>query len=270
MPIYATGTSGTIGRHLKSQVIPLNLELSLDTIQTEGYSFQHGDFLLHLAGVVGTGKVDEDIKTSYAVNVSSSVQLGKKFIGTNGNKFVYVSTSHVYEQSLDPIKETHSVNPGTNYARQKREAEAALLNLFASDPNRLCIVRVFSVLDWDVAPFTLGGGIAQLSDPNSNYVLKFCDDIRDFLTPKTIAQTLLEICRSERLFGVVNLSSGHGISVGKAAEEMLRQKGFRGKNSRMVGGNSPNPVLIGDNSKLTNALPNLVLKWEPSAPRDQW
>jgi hypothetical protein len=44
-----------------------------------------------------------------------------------------------------------------------------LLELFERDLTKLCIVRVFSVLDWDVAPFTLGRAIAKLIDDNSKF-----------------------------------------------------------------------------------------------------
>jgi UDP-glucose 4-epimerase/GDP-4-dehydro-6-deoxy-D-mannose reductase len=264
MTIFATGTTGTIGRHLASRVKSLDIDLATIVFQLESSVILDSDSLLHLAGIVGPAKVEENLELSYQVNVSAVGRLGKQFIESRGSKFVFVSTSHVYEPSDDPILETHQIGPRSTYARQKREAEVALLDIFSKEPERLCIVRVFSVLDWDVAPFTLGGGIAKLGDANSKYVLNNCDDIRDFLTPRTIANALVEICENSALSGEVNLCSGQGITVGQAALEMLGPEAGSAALDRMNSGNSDNPVLVGENSKLRSALPNLDLRWLPS------
>lgn len=264
MTIFATGTTGTIGRHLTSRVKSLVIDLAAANFQLETSPILDSDSLLHLAGIVGPVQVEENLDLSYEVNVSAVSRLGKQFIESQGSKFVFVSTSHVYEPSGNPILETHQTGPRSTYARQKREAEVALLDIFSKEPERLCIVRVFSVLDWDVAPFTLGGGIAKLSDANSKYVLNNCDDIRDFLTPRTIANALAEICENSTLSREVNLCSGQGITVGQAAREMLGPKASAIALNRMISGNSDSPVLVGENSKLRSALPNLDLRWKPS------
>lgn len=264
MTVFATGITGTIGKHLTSRAKSLAVNLAKTDFQLETSSILESDSLLHLAGIVGPARVDENLELSYQVNVSAVGRLGKQFIASSGSKFVFVSTSHVYEPSDDRILETHQIAPKNSYSRQKREAEVALLDIFSKEPERLCIVRVFSVLDWDVAPFTLGGGIAKLSDVNSRYVLNNCDDLRDFLTPRTIANALVEICENSMLSGVVNLCSGQGITVGHAAREMLGPEASAAVVDRMNSGNSDSPVLVGDNSKLRSALPNLDLRWLPS------
>lgn len=267
MAIFATGTTGTIGKHLTQRVISLTVNLAASDFQLETSKFGAGDSFLHLAGIVGSEKVEEDLKLSHQVNVTAVGHLGKQFLESRGGKFIFVSTSHVYGPSNDPILETHPIAPRNSYAQQKRKAEVALLDIFSKEPERLCIVRVFSVLDWDVPSFTLGGGIAKLGDTNSNYVLNNCDDVRDFLTPKTIANALVDVCESSTLSGVVNLCSGKGLTVGQVAQQMLGREASTAALDRMRSGHSNCPVIIGENTKIRIALPNLDLHWIPSTEK---
>lgn len=264
MNIFASGTTGTIGRHLGDRAISLKLDLASENNEFEETIFHHGDSYLHLAGIVGPANVEKDPELSLRVNVESVIQIGEKFLKSKGAKFVFVSTSHVYSPSDSPISETHSTNPKSLYSQQKLSAELALLDLFTAQPDRLCITRVFSVLDWDVAPFTLGGGIAKLLDEKSDYVLTNCDDVRDFLTPRTIATTLARICETPTISGLVNICSGQGISVGQAARKMLGPDLSPKALDRMRPGCSDSPMIVGDNSKLRSALSELALHWTPS------
>ncbi len=263
MKVFATGTSGTIGRHLQSLVAPINLDLrELSSIPSA--DFPGDSHLIHLAGVVGPAAVMADMQLSYMVNVSATLKLAEVFKTKSQGKFTYVSTSHVYSPTSNKIFETSSVSPPNAYAQQKLDAELQLSELFMDSPERLSIVRVFSVLDWDVEPFTLGGGVRKLTQVDSNYTLTNSEDVRDFLTPNTIAQSLLEITITESAFGVLNLCSGTGISVGDAARKMLTESGFLVPENRIIRGNSSNPVIVGSNRKLKSILPNLALKWTPS------
>jgi hypothetical protein len=45
---------------------------------------------------------------------------------------------------------------------------------------------------------------------------------------------------------------------------MLEGSGYKLPVNRIVSGNSDNPFVVGDNSKLKAALPDLNLKWNPS------
>lgn len=263
MNVFATGTSGTIGRHLQSMVMPVNLDLGeLSSIPMA--NFPKESHLIHLAGVVGPVAVLADEQKSYLVNVSATLKLAEVFKTKSQGKFTYVSTSHVYSPTSDEIFESSPVSPPNPYAQQKLDAEVQLNDLFMDSPERLCIVRVFSVLDWDVAPFTLGGGVRKLTQEDSDYTLTNSEDIRDFLTPNMIAQSLLEIAITESAFGVLNLCSGTGISVGDAARKMLSESGVLVPENRIIPGHSSNPVIVGSNSKLRSILPNLALKWTPS------
>ena len=152
--------------------------------------------------------------------------------------------------------------PTNIYAEQKLEAEGLLQSIFASEAHRLCIIRVFSVLDWAVAPYTLGGAIRKLT--NSDFILSNASDIRDFLTPKSIAEAVYEIAMAGTQFGIVNLCSGSGISVGDAAKRMLSESGFLVSENQFSWEQGTNPYVVGDNSRLISRHPKLKLSWQPS------
>jgi hypothetical protein len=143
-------------------------------------------------------------------------------------------------------------------------AEKELSEIFESEPTRLCIIRVFSVLDWDTGPFSLGGGIQKLARGEPEFVLRNAGDIRDFLTPKTIAEALFQIATSGDVSGVLNLCSGTGIKVGDASLRMLKENGFQLSPEALEWGHKGNPVIIGNNARLKSIYPKLDLVWQPS------
>lgn len=262
--LYSTGLTGTIGKHLPSDVWPINVNLALSESKFNELAFQKNSNILHLAGIVGPTEVTRDLQHSQNVNIRGTKLLAKHFLAKSEGIFTFVSTSHVYAPSVELISETCPLAPSNLYAEQKMQAEIELQSVFALHPERLCIVRVFSVLDWDTATFTLGGGIRKLAEKSSNFVLKNASDVRDFLTPKIVAETLHEITTKHRISGILNLCSGVGTSVGSAAKRMLFESGIKVDENRILWGNSSNPFVVGDNSRLMSAMPNLDLIWKPS------
>lgn len=260
--IFATGVSGTIGKHLLKKVLPLNIDLASQRNSFELLNFKENSNLIHLAGVVGPSEVEKNLDYARSVNIYGTGFLAREFFNKSDGIFYFVSTSHVYARSRHLITETNPVSPGNIYAKQKLEAELMLRKIFSSAPKRLSIVRVFSVLDWDVAPYTLGGAIKKMID--TDLVLSNASDIRDFLTPKTIAEVIYEIAFVGAQFEIVNLCSGSGISVGEAAKKMLHESGFEVDDDRFSWQQGLNPYVVGDNSRLLSRFPLLNLSWQPS------
>ena len=264
MDIFATGASGTIGKYLPSAVRTLPLDLSSRKSIEEYSSFDSAFGLVHLAGIVGVSEVAKNIEYAYAVNVSGAAFLAKEFYNKTNGVFYHISTSHVYAPSLQVISEEWNTKPSTIYAQQKLDSETLISEIYANSPERLCIIRVFSVLDWDVPEFTLGGAVKKLTQAENDFELSNSDDQRDFLTPKSIAAAIYAIASSGGISGIVNLCSGVGTSVRDAAIRMLSESGYKIPIDRIKPGNSGNPCVVGDNSKLLRALPNLNLEWQPS------
>lgn len=266
--IFATGTSGTIGKHFVSKVSEIDIDLEEAENAFAIPEISSSNFVLHAAGIVGTSKVNSDPERSYAVNVTGSTKLAESARKMNVARFVFVSSAHVYAKSEKILTESSDIGPATLYAKQKFEAEKNIIEVFEGAKEKLCVVRVFSVLDWDSNDFSLGGAIARLTRLNSTGTLSNVDDVRDFLTPKQVANALIAITNETSLTGIVNLCSGIGTSVLNAARKMIEVRGFIFPTERMLQGKSDNPYIVGDNSKLISYLPSLDLSWAPAARAD--
>ena len=263
MRILGTGLSGTIGRFISKDVIPVELDLSENKGSFLNLDFRLDDNLIHLGGLVGSSLVEENLTYSRNVNIRGTKFLAEVFKNKSNGKFVYLSTSHVYAPSDKKINENDKTSPISVYGSQKLEAETILQELFSSMPNRLLIIRIFSILDWGGKSFTLSGGIHKLIENNGSFDLFNVDDKRDFLTPNTVAQVILLLAKSINAYGIINLCSGNGITVLDAVARMLSENGFSVPWNNLKSGISNVPNIVGDPSRIENLI-NKKLIWSPS------
>jgi nucleoside-diphosphate-sugar epimerase len=262
MKIIATGLTGTIGRKIEQNITSAKLVLGSEKL-TDFFNPTDGPLtLIHLGGVVGESKVSEDLDYSKYINVDATLSLAREVIDVFGGKFIHISSSHVYGPHESPITEEFSYNPRSNYAKQKMQAEVELLNFFGENHKQLTILRVFSVLGWDVADFTLGGAVKRIHSGSMESISN-TDDVRDFMTPTSIANAISNISRLSGFSGIYNLCTGIGISVGDAVRDMFDVKNYKKGHSHLLPGKSTSPRLVGDNTKLKKAGLNLELKWDP-------
>ncbi len=263
--LYCTGGTGTIGKHLPTEVERITMDLSSDEMEFKRLVFESQSNVIHLAGVVGLSQVLRNVNYARLVNIEGTRYLAQEFKEKSRGIFYFVSSSHVYASTPNLISELSPLAPANIYAEQKLEAETLLLKIFESEPYRLCIIRVFSVLDWDAEVYTLGGAIKKLTEPNTDFTLTNCSDVRDFLTPKSVAKAIFKIALASSQLGIVNLCSGQGISVGAAAMKMLAENGFETVERMFSWEHGSNPFAVGDNSLLLTHNLNLDLVWKPSS-----
>ena len=258
--ILATGISGTIGSKLPSNVLPLTLDLSYEfTLDPE---LTNAKAVIHLAGVVGNVNVLKDPDYAYKVNVIGTMNLAKMIANYTDAKFIYVSSSHVYKKSLEKHLESSVVEPISVYAEQKARGEQEVIEIFKNYPERLVIIRVFSLLDWTLPDFTLGGMARKIYLSQSQNKIKFSDDVRDFLSSRDVANGIYRISTDEYASGVINLCTGKETSVGRAIEEMFSQTNFEGIRALLEPGNSETPYIVGDNTRFLDLFPDQNLDWD--------
>lgn len=258
---YATGTSGTIGRHLPRKFRSIDVDLASQK-SIKNIVFERGSRLIHLAGIVGTEQVKKNLELANRVNVGGSVMLAQKFLESDGDLFIYVSSSHVYKSSKDLICEDFPINPLSTYAEQKVVVEMRLQEMFSNCMNKLSIVRVFSILDWNVNEFTLGGAVRKIRAQQSEVSIKNSDDIRDFTTPLNAAMALAKIAEV-RLSGITNLCTGIGQSISSAVTTMLELSNCEVPEGVFIPGHSNVPYLVGNPGRLYSSVPKINLDWKP-------
>jgi len=262
MKVIGTGLSGTIGRKLDKDILPAQLILGSGKLADYFDPNQSPLTLIHLGGIVGEAKVSQDLSHSRLINVDETLNLAKEVIEKFGGRFVHISSSHVYGPGCVALSEDSSYNPQSNYAIQKMLAEQLLLDYFGENHPHLVILRVFSVLGWDVADFTLGGLVKRILS-GSNESISNSDDLRDFMTPTSIAKVLSIIAKDSQLSGIFNVCTGNGITVGEAVRSMFKVKDFRELPNQIQPGRSNAPQIIGDNTKLLRTGLDLDLVWDP-------
>ena len=254
MRVIASGLTGTIGRFVENtnEYVGDIRNPSLYT-QLEGF-----DSFLHLAGIVGVQNVQNALQESYEINVTATLRLAQECLKRKFSQFVYVSTSHIYGISENKLIESAVLNPRTEYAKQKLEAELRLKALFENEHSNLVIVRLFSILGAGMTPFTLGGLLDQISS-HGNRQISFSDDRRDFLAPDQAA-TALEIIAHNNWKGdeTINLCTGKSLSVKAASKIYLASKGYFLEEDIFKAGRSDVPIIVGDNSKLKQAIPGII------------
>jgi len=266
MAIYATGFSGTIGRHLGDRVTPITLRLESGLKQFLKLDFKSSDIVIHLGARVGPDLVSQSLEESFEINVLGTRKLALAAQKDDVAKFVYISTSHVYAFGNDFISEINSVRPINSYAQQKYLGEKEVIRIFRRHPDRVCIVRIFSLLGFDMPRESLGGACIRILHREPNFKIKNSDDIRDFLTPLQVASAIVEIAKNPLANGVINLCSGRGIRVSDAVASLisLHPNFDVGMLDNIVAGNSQNPRIVGDNTKFKGLFPELDLNWDYS------
>jgi UDP-glucose 4-epimerase len=200
---------------------------------------------------------------SRLVNVQGTLNLAERALSFGVSRFVFASTSHVYAQSQNPLKESSPLSPISIYAEQKLEAEEGLTKLFKRSGAELVVIRIFSVLDWGTKFHTLGGLVGRIANGQADLLVSNGDDVRDFLTPSKIAHCLDRIAGEENMTGIWNLGSGRALSVKSAVQVMLESKGFLNPEKFVLSGNSDLPYVVGDIGKIQKQIPSLKLYWEP-------
>lgn len=258
--ILATGTTGTVGSVFPRYVKPLPIRVAPGTDYAFGAHGLRNVSLIHAAGVVGSRNIKSNPFARY-VNVEGTIEFARQALESGVHRFVYVSSSHVYGNSGGLISEDRVPKPLTEYGRQKLDAEIGLMGLFSQNPEKLKIVRVFSLLDTGMPAYSLGGLADRLLAGSCERVACALDE-RDFLDRSTIAVTLAMIASQTVLPGeVFNLCSSKPLSVKNALSRYVEELGAPQLKLEFEEENSDMPSLVGDNTRLVNSLKGADLTW---------
>jgi UDP-glucose 4-epimerase len=256
--ILATGISGTIGKHLPDSVLPIEFrleDLSRETIPIQISKDLSRTTLIHMAGIVGHEFVNSDPVYSEFINVASTLSLAKKCLEKDIKKFVFISTSHVYGSSDCDLRENSELNPKSLYAEQKLRAEEGLRSIFLTNPSKLLILRVFSVIGLGMPFFTLPGKVEKYISEKRELEINFADDVRSFTDISILAQMIYRLSNLETAHGVINVSSKKVQSVREAISELFVQDKLL--LVKFNSGNSELPRIVANTAKMNKLISNI-------------
>ena len=263
--MIVTGGNGVIGRHLPDGLTLLSYRgLISGRMALKDHSVC-GETLLHLGGMVGEEKIVQNREFSEKVNVQGVAELAKEFFQLGGKIFYFASTGHVYgPTSIDGASEETELNPQSVYAEQKAAAEKLLYSSVSESDQRAISLRIFSVLGMEMPPHSLFGAItrgirgeSKISNP---------DDVRDFLSPKQVASTMINLNNVNNQIDsrVINICTGAPTTVREASRRMARIMGHRLDESSFDGSHSGIPVLTGVPTLLNSILGIEETSWDPT------
>ena len=230
--IIFNGSSGSIGNFMpkNKNFVPLRfrVEDSFDTICDE-IKFYNSNALIHLAGIVPIEECENNPEKCFNINVKGSEKIFKAANKVGVNKFVYVSTSHVYklQKKFFPIDIDAEINPISIYAKSKLLTENRLISLSKELPNtKLSIARVFSVLSKLMKKSFLLTSIHKMAKTKNFRPINGLNNVRDFLWAEEVCEKLVSLCYSKNFPPLVNICSGKPTKIKDLVYSIFKQYGI--------------------------------------------
>jgi GDP-4-dehydro-6-deoxy-D-mannose reductase len=230
--IAVTGSNGTLGKRIPKGYQPLRSRL--ETPVTDRVAELHAlpelpRVMIHLAAMTVVAEAENDPERALALNAEGSLRWAHAAREAGVERFVHVSTAHVYGPKTDRSRLTvdSPLAPSNAYGHSKLEAERRLL-AFAetSKPPAITIARVFSVLSPDLPPGFLYPALIDRARRRDFSPIRGLDSVRDFLTPEQIAEQLLRLARSEAPPKIANICSGRETTIREVAAKVFRDHGL--------------------------------------------
>ena len=204
MHALVTGASGFIGRHLVTQLLADDWQVTVSTRRPQAYratsltvvtpqdvAFERGyDTVFHVAGIAHEAASAAERAQLFAFNRDATVELFRAAAAADVNRFVWLSSSKVLgDMSTQPLTANAPLHPVGAYAESKAQAETALLDTARKRSCELAIVR---------PPLVYGAGVSA----NFAQLLKAID--RGYVMPLGLAHALRSWVSVQELCGVLS------------------------------------------------------------------
>lgn len=232
--ILFTGSTGFLGKTLASELSEHNFTvIDINALANERVDISkpfslnggsHFDIVIHCAGKAHfVPKTDEEKKAFYEVNHQGTVNLCNAIdkLTIKPKAFIFISTVAVYgvDSGVD-IKESHSLNGNTPYAKSKIEAEAYLQDWAQENNIVLGVLRLPLV----AGPNPPGNLSAMIKGIKSGRYLSIgnADAKKSMMWAGDIAQIIPKLVD---VGGVYNLTDGYHPSFGELEKAMSKSIG---------------------------------------------
>jgi nucleoside-diphosphate-sugar epimerase len=229
MKVLVTGSNGLIGNAIVNRIRETNLDLITHTrrkesaIQnTNGIFFDSSlidqivlprdiDCIIHTA--TSNENNIKDVKLTLSSTILGTLNLVQKAIEFNVKRFIYISTTQVYETALE-IDEDSRVNAKSQYALQHLVTEKALQLCAPYFSGGVTILRVANVFSDSEIALTQRNNLVPtcfVVDGLRDKVIKLKtngNQRKSFIHDGSLAKIAVEeITKNEKLFKVCNVAS---------------------------------------------------------------
>jgi nucleoside-diphosphate-sugar epimerase len=230
--IVMTGRSGSLGSVFPESVVALKTRLEADGTKmlSELKSLRTTpDIFIHSAGLVPVQKCSESPKTAHELNVGGSEKWFRAAAQFGMSRFVYISTSHVFEPTAEAmrLKPSAQTSPVSVYGQSKLAGEKRLLELADEFPGtQLLILRVFSLLSSTMRPGFLNTDLHRRARDRDLKPIPGLRNLRDFITAEDASARILKIAMArEATEEIYHVCTGQAHSVGELATAIFRKAG---------------------------------------------
>lgn len=144
--ILITGANSYIGSSFDNYLNKnYNSCYQIDTLDMINESWKNFDFssydvIYHVAGIAHIKETKDNKDLYYKVNKDLAIEVAKKAKQENVKQFIFLSSMSVYGIEKGFITKDTTLNPKSNYAKSKLQAEEVLKSLQTKD-FKICIIR---------------------------------------------------------------------------------------------------------------------------------
>lgn len=144
--ILITGANSYIGSSFENYLNKnYNSCYQIDTLDMINESWKNFDFssydvIYHVAGIAHIKETKDNKDLYYKVNKDLAIEVAKKAKQENVKQFIFLSSMSVYGIEKGFITKDTTLNPKSNYAKSKLQAEEVIKSLQTKD-FKICIIR---------------------------------------------------------------------------------------------------------------------------------
>ena len=224
------------------------------------------DFVFHLAAISNVNYAIRNPVETYDVNVRGTLNLLEEVRKNSVQKFIYVSSSHVYGvPQYIPMDEKHPIAPREPYSASKAAAENIVNSYSSTYGLNTAIIRPFNIYGpGQNESFLIPSIIKQAISGNAVMEVGNLEPTRDFTYITDVMAGFLKIAESGS--GVYNIGSEVEVKVGDIVHKIVDiinpDIEIRSVVDRQRSGEVEIPRLCADASKLKD------IGWEPKVGLD--
>jgi len=253
--------------HLPRAVVPKLEVFAGDVRDPHGVrkAMNRCDAVLHLAALIGIPYSYHSPDTYVDTNIKGTLNILQAARDLGIKRVVHTSTSEVYGTAQTvPIREDHPLQGQSPYSATKIGADQLALSFYRSFGLPVTILRPFNTYGpRQSARAVIPAIITQILRGKKEISLGSLHPTRDLVYVEDTVAGFIQALKAPKIEGeVIQLGTGHEVSVGDLAETIARLMGvkirIRGAQERVRPVNSEVERLVADPAKAKK-----LLKWSP-------
>ena len=249
MRVFVTGGAGFIGTHLCKKLALLHKVTVYDNFSNSNKenfpivenvtlivgdilnnsklldSMKNHDVVIHLAAKTDVVDSIHDPYNTFQTNVQGSQNVLDSCKFNNISKIIVISSASVYQNSDKPVNETSIVEPLSPYGQSKLDMEKITMQSKID----YTILRLFNVYGDGHTSGVITNFKKNILENKPLIIFGDGKAIRDFIHIDDVVNGIIISIKSK--FGIYNIASGNGTSIGDLAKLLIQ---LSGKNPEII------------------------------------